>query len=325
MPHFHEKTEKKLLLIGVGKMGIEYAKVLKEIKADFVAIGRGETSATNFEKEIGTRVVRGGLQNFDIKNSNITHAIVAVSVEELSKKTISLIEAGVKNILVEKPAGLNREEIAKIEERARQNGARILVAYNRRLYSSTQKAKEIIEKDGGVLSFNFEFTEWPSTIEPLPFSKETKENWVLANSSHVIDLAFFLGGRPKEIETHVGGVGGLSWHPSGAIYSGSGISEKGALFSYNANWLSAGRWGVEILTKNRKLILRPLEKLFEQKKGEFEIKEIILNDSLDTKFKPGICLEVKELLGDKKGFLPTIEEHLENLKWILKIAKYDKY
>ena len=56
----------------------------------------------------------------------------------------------------------------------------------------------------------------------------------------MVDLAFHIAGCRREINTHVSGV--LDWHKSGSIFSGSGISNKNALFSYQANWNSPGRW-----------------------------------------------------------------------------------
>ena len=313
--------DQKILLVGAGKMAIEYAKVLKAQNVPFEVIGRGEASASEFEKQIGVSVIRGGLEAVKTETLRGKKAIVAVSVEALAKTTTALMEAQVSDILLEKPAGLNAKEVGEVAKAAHLGGARLSVAYNRRFYASTQKARELIAEDGGALSFVFEFTEWAHVIEPLPLSKETKENWLLANSSHVIDLAFFLGGKPKEIEARTSKSGALPWHPRAAIYSGSGISETGALFSYNANWLSAGRWGVEILTKNRRLILRPLEKLFEQKKGEIEIKEILLDDELDKKFKPGVYREVEEFLSGKKGFLPTVKEQASFATLVEKIGQ----
>ncbi|MEE6591687.1 hypothetical protein VWN77_10290, partial [Campylobacter coli] len=38
-----------------------------------------------------------------------------------------------------------------------------------------------------------------------------------------------------------------------------------------ANWRSPGRWSIEIMTNNYRLIFKPLEKLFIQKKGEISI------------------------------------------------------
>ena len=108
--------------------------------------------------------------------------------------------------------------------------------------------------------------------------------------------------------------GGLDWHPKASIYAGAGVSENGALFSYHANWESAGRWGVEILTPKRKLILRPLEKLTIQNKDSLVTEEVLLNDRLDINFKPGLYLQVKSLLGSKANLL-TIQEQVKNVRY----------
>ncbi len=312
-------NQKDVLLVGAGAMAIEYAKVLKGLNVPFRVIGRNDRSAELFEKNTGIAVERGGIDKCDPASlGKYGHAIVAVDVPNLSRVTFSLLECGIRDILVEKPAGLNQKEIAQVEESARRDDAHVSVAYNRRHYASTKKAHELIIEDGGALSFNFEFTEWAHKIEKLDFAPETKANWLLANSSHVIDLAFYLGGKPETLVSEVSG--SLPWHPSGAIFSGSGKTENDVLFSYHANWLSAGRWGVEILTKNRRLILRPLEKLFEQKKGEVEITGVVVDDTLDTKYKPGLFREVEEFLSGKKQSLPNIREHLEMVKWVEKIG-----
>ena len=42
-------------------------------------------------------------------------------------------------------------------------------------FTNSIRAKEIIRNDGGVTSFNFEFTEWADIIEPLQKNKIIKE------------------------------------------------------------------------------------------------------------------------------------------------------
>ena len=68
--------------------------------------------------------------------------------------------------------------------------AKVLIAYNRRFYSSVEKAREIITEDGGIQSCIFEFTEWAHKIIALSKANGVKEHWFLGNSSHVIDLVF---------------------------------------------------------------------------------------------------------------------------------------
>ena len=66
----------------------------------------------------------------------------------------------------------------------------------------------------------------------------------------------------------------MEWHKSASIFSGSGISKKGIIFSYLADWGSAGRWNLELTTKNRRLYFSPLEKLFCTNRGSLEKYEI---------------------------------------------------
>ena len=308
-----DNINKNIWLIGAGQMAVDYHKVLNDLDVPYMVVGRGELSAKLFFEKTGVEPFVGGLDVFLSEYpKHCSHAIVAVGVEILAETTKQLLKYGIKNILVEKPAGLNAKEIAQVTNETKKHGANVCVAYNRRFYASTQKAKEIIEQDGGVISFNFEFTEWSHEIEKLEKAPGVKENWFLANSTHVIDLAFYLGGMPKEISCYT--AGGLDWHPSASIFSGAGKSESGALFSYQANWEAPGRWGVEVLTKENRLILRPMEKLQIQKIGSINAEFVDINDELDLKFKPGLYLQTEAFLRGSKEGLCIIGEHIAKIK-----------
>lgn len=304
----------KILLVGTGNMAREYAKVLTSLKMDFLTVGRGMENALIFEKITGIKAATGGLEKW-IKNKTNEippMAIIATNEGQLGPAARLLAQHGVKSILLEKPGGMSLNDLVKTQKTVLRTGAKVFIAYNRRFYASARKAQELIEEDGGVSSFNFEFTEWSHKIAALKKPESVKKIWLLSNSSHVIDLAFFLGGRPKKIKCFT--AGGLDWHPKVSVYAGAGISENGALFSYHANWESAGRWGAEILTPKRKLILRPLEKLSVQNKGSLTTEEALLDDKLDIDFKPGLYLQVKSFLGSKSN-LPTIQEQVKNMKY----------
>lgn len=306
-----------LLLVGAGYMGKEYAKVLRAMNFSFSVVGRSKESVKKFKEETGIPAVSGGIEDWLRYNPAPKRAIIAVTENQLGAATKALINAGCKLILVEKPGGLDAKDIKKVADLAKKKGAAVYVGYNRRFYASTQKTLEIIEKEG-VLSFNFDFTERSYLVKDLNQSDKIKNNWFLQNSSHVIDLAFFMGGWPRKITAHT--EGGLKWHPSGAVYAGAGMSDKGALFSYHANWKSAGKWSIEVITKKNKLIFRPLEKLQIQKYGSMNIEDFPLDDELDIKFKPGLYKQVESFLNNKK-FLLTIEDQVKHLKYYGKIQK----
>jgi predicted dehydrogenase len=319
--------KKKGVLFGAGAMAQDYAKVLQELSATFTVVGRSVAATEKFFKKTGIQALPNGFAAWKKLNPvNIEYAIIAVSVEELARTAIELIDFGIRNILLEKPGGLNPEEIQKVRDKSEKTGTRVLIAYNRRFYASVLKAQEIIAQDGGVRSFSFDFTEWPHMICDNPrFSSEVKENWFLACSSHVVDLAFFLGGKPKELKTFV--AGGLDWHPSASSFAGAGITDKGALFSYHANWDAPGRWGVNILTEKHRLIFRPLEKLRIQKLKSISEESVEIDDTLDTKFKPGLYLQTLGFLeGGNQSNSIDINEHCNNVfKHFIKIMSPGKH
>lgn len=304
-----DHLNKKILLTGSGPMAMDYAKVLSELGCDFKVIGRGEASARKFTEATNIDVTTGGLSSFlRNRNENFNHAIVATGVEALAETTMQLLEAGVKRILVEKPGGLYREDIQSIVDKANEKKADVFIAYNRRFYASVEKALEIIREDGGVTSFNFEFTEWSHKIQDLQKGEGVKENWILANSTHVIDLAFFLGGKPEELCAY--SAGKLSWHDK-SIFAGAGISASGALFSYQANWEAPGRWAVEVLTRKHRLYLKPMETLQIQVLNSVAVQPVTIDDAIDKEFKPGLFRQVEDFLAGNNEKFCSIEEQAE--------------
>jgi len=309
-------------LIGAGAMAQDYIEVLEALKKDFIIVGRGKHTAKKCEEVTGCKVIQGGTDAFLPHNPpKPSHAIVATGVEKLYETTKILLEYGVQNILVEKPAGLYQEEFEALVRTTKEKNANVFVAYNRRFYASVLKAQQIIKEDGGVTSFNFEFTEWAHVIAPLKKAEGVKEKWFLGNSTHVVDLAFFLGGKPKEICCFTSG--SLDWHPASSVFSGAGKSREGALFSYQANWESAGRWGVEILTREHRFILRPMEKLQIQNRGSVAIEyDESIDYTLDENYKPGLFLQTKYFLEDNFASFCTISEQKEMFSSYARMAGY---
>jgi hypothetical protein len=308
-----------LWLIGAGPLAIEYSKVLDVLKIKYLVIGRSKKSAEKFKLITGHKVFIGGLSFFLKTEPAIAkRAIVAVNIEDLKNTSMKLIDYGVKHILLEKPGGLNFRQVEDLYIFAKRKKTDVNIAYNRRFYSSTCKAKDLIKRDGGIQSFNFEFTEWIHSIEKLKISDKVLKNWFFANSSHVVDLAFYLGGIPKDMSSYVSK--NILWNNSPALFCGSGKTKGGVMFSYNANWKSAGRWSIELLTARGKYILCPLEKLFFQKKGSLNIKEIKLSSKFDKNFKPGFYKQVKAFLSKNGNNLVSFTEHFSIIKIYKKIT-----
>lgn len=301
------------MLVGAGPMAVAYAKVLQEQKVPFLVVGRGQASAEEFEKLTGAKVVTGGIESWLEKNSTLPeNVIVAVSEHNLGSATLTLLRKGVKSILVEKPGAADYSEIQLVAREAKANDARVLVGYNRRFHASTQKALKLIEADGGISSFHFEFTEWSHIISKKVCPQITKDEWFLHNSTHVVDMAFFIGGKPREMSCYAAGK--LDWHPRASKYSGAGVTDSGAVFSYHANWGAPGRWSVEAMTEKHRYVFRPLEGLLVQKIGSVALEEVALDDDLDKRFKPGLYRQTEAFLAERQHqHLLTIDGQVSHL------------
>lgn len=299
-----------VLLVGTGRMAEQYAKVLSAMNIPFTVVGRSEKSCQQFTEKTNIRAISGGVGNDLLQNERINYAIVAVSVNQLAPVTLTLLKQGVRHILVEKPGGLINELKHLCEETKRSN-ANVYVAYNRRFYSSVRKAQQMIKDDGGLTSFTFSFTERSYLIENSLQPQEVKEQWFLANSTHVVDLAFFLGGKPINLYSFT--KGSLSWHPRASVFSGAGMTENDVLFAYHANWSSPGNWGVNLFTNKHRLILEPLEQLKVQKLGKNEITEVRSDDEYDQLYKPGLYLQVQSFLSPTPKNLKSIFEQYEEV------------
>lgn len=309
-----------LWLIGAGPMSLDYAKVLQSMGQKFEVIGRGRDSAKNFQNVTGQSVLTEGIDKYVNSIGAPGKAIVSVSIDQLAGAAIKLIMAGTKHILLEKPGAMSKQQLHQLQDVAVKYNANVVIGYNRRFYSSTMLAKQMIDEDGGATSCNFEFTEWSHTIQPMVLAAGIKDVWLLSNSSHVLDLAFHICGAPTEWKSFHHG--SMDWHLSSARFCGAGITDKNILFSYIADWEAPGRWGVEIMTRRRRLIFRPMEQLHVMNLGSVNIEKIELNDDLDKKFKPGLYLQTQSFLAGDYSLFCSLDEQTNRFSDYYKIAGY---
>jgi predicted dehydrogenase len=310
-------------LLGAGNMAAEYVKVLQSLEINFLVIGRGKPRVDEMATKFNLKAIHGGLTTYNASFTGTLpeFAIVAVQDESLTAVTLELIGLGIKNILVEKPAGLNYDSVLSLAASAAKAGVRLSVAYNRRFYTSINYLKERIEAEGGITSVSFEFTEWIHTIDPNKYPAEVLSRLVVSNSSHVIDTVFHLAGRPRILHSHVSG-NAVEWHPAGSVFTGSGVTEKEVPFSYSSNWGAPGRWAIEISTTQRRYYLKPLERLAVQEKGSVQVTEIEGDYSKDINFKPGLLDLNKAFFNNDTSILCSIEEHVLNFPFYEQIGGY---
>lgn len=314
-----------LWLIGAGPMGQAYAAVLQAQGVPFRVIGRSRASAQAFHQATGLPVHEGGLEASLASLPPPDQAIVAVGVEQLAPTAQQLLTAGCKYLLLEKPGALTMSELQAVHAQANANGAKVWIAYNRRFYASVQKLRELVLADGGITSAVFEFTEWSHQLRDLRKAPGVKEHWLLANSTHAIDLAFYFIGLPAEGQWQGWHGGTLDWHPVAARFHGAGVSERGIPFAYQADWEAPGRWGVELLTRRHRYLLRPMEALQAIPLGSVDSQPVGFDNALDRQFKPGLFRQCESFLGThpgQQGELCSLAEQMDAFPTYYRIAGY---
>jgi len=308
-------------LVGAGGMAVEYFRVLRALDITPVVVGRGPGTAAAFTAKTGVHVHEGGLSAFLSRRPEPpVAAIIAVNVTQLAVTARRLLDYAQPRILLEKPGFLSQGEAQTVADAVRE--ADVAVAYNRRFYEAVTALRAMLDADGGPLSCLFEFTEWSHRIDPIVDRKDPREmsHWVLANSSHVIDLAFHLAGNPSRMQCFR--TGSLSWHPSASAFAGAGVTDRGATFSYHANWTAPGRWRVEVMSRLRRYLLCPMETLQIQEKGSVTWVPHELSDRREREFKPGVFRMVEAFLAGHDPRMCGLTEQARHVAMYDVIAGY---
>jgi len=239
-------TNKKILLIGAGKMGKNYASALSILGAKNVSvISRTKSKMRQICEQYGFTPIFGNYKEIFPKIEKFDLVIVASSVDLTVPIVKEAIKNGQTNILLEKPGSIYKKDLEKLKKIGK--GKRLRIGYNRILYPNIRKLKEIL-KNETITSCKFSITEDPNRI-PLKkkeFAHLHKRRGIHA-TGHVLSLVIELIGKPKKMTNFQSG--NFQWHPSGSIFVGAGISERNIPFSYHGDWNSKGGWGIEILTK----------------------------------------------------------------------------
>jgi len=315
----------RCLVIGSGKMGYAHCEVFADLIKGRVAVWAPTSTRQVAIEKLGIAFYSNQLEDV-IDQVQPTHVVVASPVETLTSISKKVLSLGIKNILIEKPAFLNRADGLSLMEHAKSFRANICIGYNRRFYSSILTAEKMI-KDAGetVDSVIFEFNEQPFTAEQInKFDPSVRERWLICNSMHVIDSAFLPTGLPDVKQSSFITRGSTDWHRSGGIFAGSGLTDGGAVFSYHANWHGPGRWNFCWITRTMRYIFCPLETLGVMPHGSFVTNNVDFDAKADVRFKPGLYRQNNAFLnGDSEQRLVSLERALSLINMGSKMAGYD--
>ena len=304
-----------IAIIGAGYMAEEHIKAFQQIKSCKISaiISKSKEKVIRLAKRYQIPNVVKDIRQL----KNISKAdLVVVTVPEIEK--YGVMKKIVKYdwlIFIEKPVGYNFLESKKIECLAEKNKKKVLVAHNRRFYSSVTKALKEIQKNTEYKRF-VHIQDQQSYEEARKFKHPEKvvKNFMYANSIHLIDLMFvFCRGHIKKIKNI------KPWKGESTEIVLSTIEfSSGDLALYEGIWKGPGPWACTITTKSKRWSLKPIESLDVQEYGSRKLQKVNI-DLIDHKFKPGLVVQAQNVINflkSKPNSSVTIRESLKTMKLI---------
>ena len=245
-----------------------------------------------------------------------THAnLVVVAVFETAMAAVSKACFEFPwTVLLEKPPGLDVPDAENILAAAKTKHSKVLVALNRRFLSTTRAALADVAREDGPRFIKVQDQEDLAQAEALGHPPVVRENWMYANSIHVIDyLRVFGRGRVKAVEPIV------HWKPDapGVVVSKIEFDSRD-IGLYEGIWNGPGPWAVSVATRKKRWEMRPLETATFQLAGERRSQPVPVHP-WDQDFKPGFRLQAEHAVASALGQrsdCPTLEEALETMRLI---------
>ncbi len=307
----------KVAIVGAGFMAKEHIRAFKDIPAvSIVGIySRTLERARRLADTYRIPHVFGSLES--LYDGTQAHLVIVAVPELMTKQVCMSIFRFPWQALIEKPLGYNLAEACEIAEVANKSRTKVYVGLNRRHYSSTRAVlREVSEVHGPRLICVYD-QEDPIIAFARGRPQEVVDNWMYANSIHLIDyFRLFCRGDVVSVN-HL-----IPWNPVSPRFVVAKLDfSSGDSGIYQAIWNGPGPWGVTISTQKIRWELRPLEKAFRQSHTS-RIAEEIPPDTEDIKFKAGLFRQAEECIKAVCGepnTMPVLSECLETTKLVGKI------
>ena len=301
----------KVSIIGAGYMAIEHIKVFSSISGvKIVGIhSRTKSKAQSVAIQFNIPFVAETIADLYEKTKA---DLLVIAVSELG--VYSVVQQAFKYpwlSIIEKPAGYNFENALLIKGLEVKYKARAFVSFNRRFYNSTRLILNEIKGVKGQRLIQVYDQEEPLLLDRPP---EVHQNWMYANSIHVIDYLKILG-RGKI--THVVPV--QRWLPDSPGFVVAKIEySSGDVGIYTAVWNAPGPWAATVTTQEKRWELKPLENASVQSRGSRKFSPLP-DHPWDEDFKPGLRMQAEEVLKALQGIshdLVSLDESIETMQLV---------
>jgi predicted dehydrogenase len=309
-----DNTTCKVAFVGAGYMTSEHLKAFKDVPGvELCGIysrtkSRAEKLAQDFDIEL---VCDSVAELFEKTNAQL----VVISVPELAVREVCL-EAFKQpwTCLIEKPAGYDLADAECIAEKATALKRHAYVALNRRHHSSTRIVLEDIARQSGPRLIHVYDQEDQIAARKAGQPELVVQNWMYANSIHVVDYLTLLGrGKIISVDRII------PWTPEAPCFVMAKITyDSGDVGIYEAVWNGPGPWAVTVTSQEKRWEMRPVEQASFQPYGSRKLEPSPIHE-WDTKFKPGLRVQAEEAVKAALGHshtLPSLEVALNSMRLV---------
>jgi predicted dehydrogenase len=309
-----DKQKFKIAFVGAGYMANEHMRAFADAE-EFILTG--VCSRTRDKAEALARQHAIGLVTDSIAElyEKTQADLLVISVSELSVREVALEAFQFPWVcLFEKPVGYNLAEAKLIQQAAQVSYRKAFVALNRRHYSSTRHVLNGLEdvKESRIIQVFDQ--EDPAAALEAGVPQVVVQNWMFANSIHLVDYLRLLGRGSVQCVEPI-----IAWNADCPGFVVAKIQfSSGDIGLYQAAWNAPGPWAVTVSTSKRRWEMRPLEQATVQTYGSRR-HELLPVHEWDSNFKPGLRLQVQEAIKALRGethCLPSIEEALESMQLV---------
>lgn len=307
----------KVAVVGAGYMAREHIRAFKDISGVQI-VGIYSRTRSKAEKMAAQFGIPGVFDSIDALYDFTKADLVVVTVPELAMNIVSRACFEYPwTVLLEKPAGYNLADAVEIESAARARNSRVFVALNRRHYSSTQTVLNDLKVLSGPRFIRVQDQEDQASALKAGQPKTVVDNWMYANSIHVIDYFLILGrGKVCAVDPII------PWAPDDPRYVAAKISfDSGDIGLYEGIWSGPGPWSVSVNTPEKRWEMRPLEQAAFQIVGQRKL-DFVESHLWDTQFKPGLRLQAEKAVAAARGVandLPALQNTMESMRLVASI------
>jgi len=302
-------------IIGAGNIAEEYIKTLLSNKSISIKSIVGKTKKNSKSLSLKYNIKHYGNRITELLNFNLDLIIIAVDIQN-TKNVITQISNFRGIVLIEKPLGINHEETKQIIKILEKNKDNCFVALNRRFYENILYVKKKLDNDKSKKIISV--IDQENTINAKKYGHKQKviDNWMFANSVHLIDLLlYFSNSTVLKITTYKKIIKKEKMIISKIYFKNRSIG------IYYSMWNRPGPWSVNISTSKYFYNFSPLEQLeYRNLNNTKKIAKL----SVATDFKPGFKNMVNTILNYYKFKKKNKIKKNYMSKYLVSINKYTK-